>query len=52
MWESELRKDIGMHQNEGNIYTIDHNGNIDESAFIVWKDELKKNLPRFWQSMQ
>jgi hypothetical protein len=41
-----------MHQKEGNIFTIDNNGNIDESAFVVWKDELMKSLPSFWQSMQ
>jgi len=41
-----------MHQKEGNIFTIDRNGKIDESAFVLWKDELQKNLPSFWQSMQ
>jgi len=41
-----------MHQEEEQIFKIDHNGNIDESAFIVWKAELQKNLPSFWQSMQ
>ena len=41
-----------MHQNEEYVFKIDHNGNIDDSAFVIWKDELKKTLPDFWQSMQ
>lgn len=41
-----------MHQNQESIFKIDRNGNIADSAFFIWKDELKKNLPEFWQSMQ
>ena len=41
-----------MHQNEEHIFQIDHNGNIEDAAFVTWKAELEKNLPHFWQSMQ
>ena len=26
-------------------------GEIDESTFTVWKSELQKELPSFWESM-
>jgi hypothetical protein len=27
-------------------------GDIDESTFILWKNELQKELPSFWEIMQ
>ena len=27
-------------------------GDIDNSTFLVWKSELQKELPSFWESMQ
>ncbi len=27
------------------------NGNIDENMFNMWKAELQKGLPSFWESM-
>ena len=41
-----------MHQSEEYVFNIDNNGNIDESAFVIWKAELEKNLPGFWRQMK
>ena len=30
---------------------ISKDGDIDESTFKIWKSELQKELPQFWQSI-
>ena len=51
--DGEIMKKYGMQENickdileESNI------GDIDNSTFLVWKSELQKELPSFWESMQ
>jgi hypothetical protein len=41
-------------QNDGmqiNNNIQDLNEDIDETTFIIWKSELKKELSSFWESM-
>jgi len=51
---AHLGEDDGMHQQKNHeIHHIKQfEGDIDEHTFIDWKNELKKNLPTFWRSMQ
>lgn len=48
------QEELGMHQQENeNMYIVNNvEQGIDESTFMDWKNELQKNLPSFWQSMQ
>ena len=49
-----------MHLKENNIITpeahsflisLKREEELDESTFIMWKYELQKDLPNFWESM-
>ena len=54
-------KEEGMYLVKGNIILQEsrtiffrnagRNGNIDENMFNMWKVELQKELPSFWESM-
>jgi len=52
--EYQLRKNEGMQQynNTNNIIESMRIGNLDESTFSLWKSELQKELPSFWESMK
>ena len=50
----------GMHLKKDNIITpearsflrsIKREGKIDDHTFDIWKSELQKDLPDFWESM-
>ncbi len=46
-------KKYGMQEISCNDNLEDSNiGDIDNSTFLVWKSELQKELPSFWESMQ
>ena len=44
----------GMHRQEIiGLYAFEQTSmDVDEVAFDVWKTELEKTLPSFWQSMK
>jgi hypothetical protein len=46
-------KNDGMHMsnNVQNLNKDKINREIDESTFIMWKSELQKELPSFWEIM-
>ena len=48
-----VTKNIGMQigENIQNLSENKINEDIDESTFILWKSELQKELPSFWQIM-
>ena len=42
----------GMHEQTKNlILSNEAIEELDEYAFVEWKNELKRNLPNFWRSM-
>ena len=42
-----------MHKEICNdILENSNSGDIDNSTFLLWKSELQKELPSFWESMQ
>ena len=41
-----------MSNNVQNLNKDKINREIDESTFIMWKSELQKELPSFWESMK
>jgi len=46
-------KKYGMHKEICNdILENSNSGDIDNSTFLLWKSELQKELPSFWESMQ
>ena len=49
-----MRKNEGMQQDNYNNLSGNNKliGEIDDSTFNQWKNELQKELPNFWQSMQ
>lgn len=48
-----MMKKYGMQQSICNYIVMDSDvGNIDNSTFLLWKSELQKELPSFWESMQ
>ena len=47
-----MRK-YGMHKDICNdILETSNSCDIDNSTFLLWKSELQKELPSFWESMQ
>lgn len=41
-----------MHQQAKNIlFSSKRREEFDEVTFVEWKNELKKNLPNFWETM-
>jgi len=50
----KLKEDNGMQQKKNSKYFINLNReeDIDERTFEIWKSELQKELPSFWDSMQ
>jgi len=41
-----------MHQQAKNIlFTSKRREESDEVIFVKWKDELERNLPNFWETM-
>jgi len=48
-----MMKKYGMQENICKDILEDINiGDIDSSTFLLWKSELQKELPYFWESMQ
>jgi hypothetical protein len=49
-----VEKIEGMHEQDTlGIYAFEQKSlDIDESVFDVWKTELERTLPSFWQSMR
>ena len=48
-----MMKKYGMHHSICNDIVMDSDvGNIDNSTFLLWKSELQKELPSFWESIQ
>jgi len=49
-----VEKIEGMHEQDTlGIYAFEQtSSDIDEVVFDVWKTELEKSLPSFWQSMK
>ena len=47
-----MMKKYGMQENICKNILEDNNGDIDSSTFLLWKSELQKELPSFWESMQ
>jgi hypothetical protein len=46
-------KKYGMNKNICNDILEDSSmGEIDNSTFMLWKSELQKELPLFWQSIE
>jgi len=41
-----------MHQQKNEHIFNSSKKDLDETTFVVWKNELQKTLPSFWQSMQ
>jgi len=38
--------------NSSHVKFYNRNGKIDDIVFNVWKSELQKELPSFWESMK
>lgn len=49
----KLEEDNGMQQKKNSklIINLNREEDIDERTFEIWKSELQKGLPSFWDSM-
>ena len=46
-------KDEGLTpETRGFFNRIRRNEDIDSKTFLIWKNELKKDLPIFWESLR
>ena len=53
MGDGKLIKKYGMNKNICNDILEDRSmGEIDNSTFMLWKSELQKELPFFWESIE
>jgi len=51
--DGKLIKKYGMNKNICNDILEDRSmGEIDNSTFMLWKSELQKELPFFWESIE